>query len=161
MSSSNCLVRLHFPLAVATVVGFLDFRRGSPELKSFLLKIWIDAPESTTNFRFSGFFEEGACRHYPCFGRRVERSLVLVSEIVDIFPKSQASLRAHLSCCKVSSCVPSSWIAFLRFTLLHNSLRWTPFLAMTSRTVNIGDVSIAKYLVAEVWCDRMTVVMRR
>ena len=29
------------------------------------------------------------------------------------------------------------------------------------RTANIGDVSIADYLVAEVWCDRMTVVMRR
>ena len=31
----------------------------------------------------------------------------------------------------------------------------------SKRTVNIGDVSIADYLVAEVWCDRMTVVMRR
>ena len=29
------------------------------------------------------------------------------------------------------------------------------------RTVNIGDVSISDYLVAEVWCDRMTVFMRR
>ena len=29
----------------------------------------------------------------------------------------------------------------------------------SKRTVNIGDVSIADYLVAEVWCDRMTVVM--
>ena len=31
----------------------------------------------------------------------------------------------------------------------------------SKRTVNIGDVSVADYLVAEVWCDRMTVVMRR
>ena len=29
----------------------------------------------------------------------------------------------------------------------------------SKRIVNIGDVSIADYLVAEVWCDRMTVVM--
>ena len=31
----------------------------------------------------------------------------------------------------------------------------------SKRVVNIGSVSIADYLVAEVWCDRMTVVMRR
>ena len=31
----------------------------------------------------------------------------------------------------------------------------------SKRTVNIRDVLIADYLVAEVWCDRMTVVMRR
>ena len=30
----------------------------------------------------------------------------------------------------------------------------------SKRTVNIGSVSIADYLVAEIWCDRMTVVMR-
>ena len=31
----------------------------------------------------------------------------------------------------------------------------------SKRIVNIGSVSIADYLVAEVWCDRMTVVMRQ
>ena len=33
---------------------------NSPELESFLLYIGIEAPESITNCRSSGFFEEGA-----------------------------------------------------------------------------------------------------
>ena len=51
------LVCLHFPLAVTTVVAFLDLRRvsSSPERKSFLLSMCIDAPESITNSRSSGF----------------------------------------------------------------------------------------------------------
>ena len=50
------------PLAVTTVVGFLVFRRVSSaaKLKTFLLSICIAAPESTTDSRSSGFFEEGA-----------------------------------------------------------------------------------------------------
>ena len=57
---------------------------------------------------------------------------LILFELEDIFAKSHASLRAHLSCCKVSSCFLSStfWstrIALLRFTFLRNSLRWNPF----------------------------------
>ena len=50
------------PLAVTTVVGFLDLRRVSisSELESFLLSMCIDALESTTNSRSSGDFEVGA-----------------------------------------------------------------------------------------------------
>ena len=50
------------PLAVTTTVGFLDLHRvsSSSELKSFLLCMCIDAPESTTNSRSSGIFEVGA-----------------------------------------------------------------------------------------------------
>ena len=50
------------PLAVITVVGLLDFRRvcSSAELKSFLLSMYIDAPESTANSLSSSFFKDGA-----------------------------------------------------------------------------------------------------
>ena len=77
--------RKHFPvlpsfactssLAVTTVVAFVDYRRvsSSSELKSFLLSMCIDAPESTTNSRSSGIFRRG-CQRCPFFGRRVERS---------------------------------------------------------------------------------------
>ena len=45
------------PLAVMTIVGLHDFVKVSisASLKSFLLIICIDAPESTTNSRSSGF----------------------------------------------------------------------------------------------------------
>ena len=50
------------PLAVTTVVGVLDLCRvsNSSEFKTFLLSMCTDAPESTTNSRFSGDFEVGA-----------------------------------------------------------------------------------------------------
>ena len=58
------------PLAVMTIVGLHNFVKVSisAEFKSFLLNICIDAPESTTNSRFSGLrvdagrhpFSEGA-----------------------------------------------------------------------------------------------------
>ena len=56
------LVRLHFSTGCYYRCGFPEFSRvsSSPELKSFLLSMCIDAPESTTNSRSSGFFEEGA-----------------------------------------------------------------------------------------------------
>ena len=126
MSSSNCTVTkisrsrtctfassfvCTSPLSVSTVVGFfLDFRRASNscELNFFQLNMCMDAPESTTNSRSSGLFFRRRCQHYPCFGRRVERCFVLVLELVDFFAKSHASPGAHLSCCKVSSCVLSS-----------------------------------------------------
>ena len=62
----------------------------------------IDAPEPTTNSRSSVFSKR--CWHYACFVWRVERRLILVFELIDIFTNSRASLLGHLSCCKVSSC---------------------------------------------------------
>ena len=51
------------PLAVTTVVGFLDLRKvsNSSELGSCLLIVCIDAPDSTANTRSSRDFEVGAC----------------------------------------------------------------------------------------------------
>ena len=67
-----------------------------------------------------------------------------------------------------NSCVPFTVIWTWRFVLsrqtyrnLQHGLRLYVPGFYSKRTVNIGDVSIADYLVAEVWCDRMTVVMRR
>ena len=37
---------------------------------------------------------------------------------------------------------------------------YTSLVSTPNFTVNIGSVSIADYLVAELWCDRMTAVMR-
>ena len=50
------------PLAVATVVGFLDLRRvsSSKELKSFSLSMCIDAPSGLRILTILAFFEEGA-----------------------------------------------------------------------------------------------------
>ena len=50
------------PLAVTTVVVFLDLRRvsSSSELKTFLLSMCIEASESTTNARSSGDCEVAA-----------------------------------------------------------------------------------------------------
>ena len=85
-----------------------------------------DAPESTTNSRSSGFFEEGC----PCFGRKVERGLVLVFELIDTFcqvPCFSADASFLLQGFIVCSFL-KFWrtrIAFLRLTLLNNSLRWT------------------------------------
>ena len=43
-------------------MGVLDLLKvsNSPKLKSFLLNVCIEAPESITNCRSSGFVEEGA-----------------------------------------------------------------------------------------------------
>ena len=53
------------PLAVITVVGLLGVVKVSisAEIKSFLLTMCIDAPESTTNSRSSGLRVDGAGRH--------------------------------------------------------------------------------------------------
>ena len=50
------------PLAVTTVVGFLDLRRVSISsgITFFLISMCIDASESTTNSRSSGILEVDA-----------------------------------------------------------------------------------------------------
>ena len=70
-----------------------------------------------------------------------------------------------------NSCVPFTviwtWNFVLSLSLSANVTESAAWLEVhvpgfySKRTVNIGDVSIADYLVAEVWCDRMTAVMRR
>ena len=70
------------PLAVATVVGFLETFAvsKSAELRSFLLTMCILAPESTTNCPSSGFIVDAA--------RRKECSFVLFFELKGILGKS-------------------------------------------------------------------------
>ena len=121
VSSSNCTVTNRFrswtktcassrvctsPLAVSTTVGGLDLLKvsSSSELKSFLHSLCIDAPESTMNSRYSG----RKCRHCLCFNKSFESSFARILELVNIFAKSHAALRAHPSWCKVSSCYLSS-----------------------------------------------------
>ena len=91
------------PLVVSTTVFYLNLREtyNSSELKCFLLIMCIDDDESTTNSRSSGLFEVPVL---PCFNRSTKRSFVRIHDIVNIFAKSHAALRAHLSWCKVSSC---------------------------------------------------------
>ena len=89
----------------------------------------IGARESTTNSRSSGFFEEGAGITHASRGQQ-NVALFLFLNLETLFSKSHAPLRAHLYCCKVSSCVLSSKpggarIALVRFALLNNSSRWT------------------------------------
>ena len=75
------------PFAVNTTVGVQDLVTVpiSSELKSFLLIMCTDAPESSTNSRSSGLFEVIRCRHYLCFTRNFERSFVRILELVNVF----------------------------------------------------------------------------
>ena len=89
--------------------GFLGIRRVSvsSELKSFLPSICIDAPESTTNSRSSGDFEVCAGVALAARGEKNVALSVFLS-LWTVFAKYYATLRTHLSWCKVSSCVLSS-----------------------------------------------------
>ena len=74
---------------------------SSSELRSFLLSMCIDAPESTTNSLSSGFFEDGADSDQASEDEKnVARSFLL--SLWTFFAKSNASLGALHSCCKVS-----------------------------------------------------------
>ena len=61
-----------------------------------------DALESTTNSRSSGLLEVGS--GITLASTEEQRSFVHILELVNIFATSHATLRAHLSWCKVSSC---------------------------------------------------------
>ena len=76
-------------------------------LKLFLLSMCIEAPESTTNSRSLRDFEVGAGVAQASIDE-LKRSFVRILELVNTFVKSHATLRAHLSCCKVSSCLLSA-----------------------------------------------------
>ena len=114
------------PLAVITVVGSWTFE-GFPlrlSLKTLLLSMCIDTPESTTNCHSSGFFEEGAGITHASLGR----GLVLCFDLIDIFRQitcfsaGASFLLLRFLKCPILKCWRTR-IAFLRFTLLKNSLR--------------------------------------
>ena len=77
------LVCFHFHnFRVTTSVEFLDLPKvcSSSELKTFLLSMCIDAPESTTNSRSSVDFEANACILLASIEEK--RSFVSILELV-------------------------------------------------------------------------------
>ena len=85
------------PLALMTIVRLHDFVKVSisTSLKSFLLIICIDAPESTTNSRSSSLRFE--CKQAPIFRRWEECcSFMLLSFLIHFWPASTL-LRGHLA----------------------------------------------------------------
>ena len=118
-----------FPFGCKHRCGFLDFRRvsSSAEHKSFLLSMRTDAPESTTNWFSLLWFLRRVCPHYPSFGRRIERGLVLYFELIDTFRQIPGfSAGALVSWSVLSSNLGAhglhSWGSHF---FLDNSLRWT------------------------------------
>ena len=75
------LIRLDLPIGCHHCSGDPDLS-NSPELKSFLLNMCIEAPESITKCLFQ--LCRRKCRHNPSFGKRVERILCLIFEFVNI-----------------------------------------------------------------------------
>ena len=86
------------PLAVMTIVGLHDFVKVSisASLKSFLLTMCIDAPESTTNSRSSGLRVD-AGRHLFSEGEKNHAPLILTH----FWPVSTL-LRGHLALATLS-----------------------------------------------------------
>ena len=74
----------------------------------------IDARDSTTNYLSSGFFEDGAGNDQT-FESEKNVLLSLSLSSWTFFDESHASLRAHRSCCKVSSCVYPRILEFQDF----------------------------------------------
>ena len=72
-----------------------------------MLSMCIDAPQSTTNSLSSGFFEGGAGDDQTSEGE-TNVTLSLSLTLWTFLAKSNASLRAHLSSYRISSCVRSS-----------------------------------------------------
>ena len=112
-------------------MGFLDLRRvsSSPELESLLLSVCSDAPQSITNSRVCGLFEEGAFITQASEGESNGASS-LCFELKDIvrqvpcFSAGASFLWKSFLKCPVLDCWRKR-IAIWRFALLHNSLRWT------------------------------------
>ena len=96
------------PLAVMTIVGLHDFVKVSISalLRSFLLIMCIDAPESTTNSLSSGFNVD-AGRHL--FSEGEKNAALSCSFNINTFLASfHAASRAPCSCHSVFSCDRSS-----------------------------------------------------
>ena len=85
------------PLAVNTTVGVLDLLNVCPslsELKSFLLSMCIDAPESITNSRSTGVFEVGAGVALASIGQLKHTFVLFFLSLKTHFAKSHATPRA-------------------------------------------------------------------
>ena len=105
-------------MAVITIVGFVDILTVSNSAlsRSFLLKICMVAPESTTNSVSSGFYC-GCGRQNPLIGRRIECGFVLLFELVHMFGKSpRVSAGASLLSLSLS------WRSVLKFHGVWTSL---------------------------------------
>ena len=92
------------PLAVMTIVGLHDFVKVSISalLKSFVLIMCIDAPESTTNSLSSSLRFNGAGRHLFSEGEK-NAALFFFFHFRMLLASLHAASRAHRSCHSVSS----------------------------------------------------------
>ena len=101
-----------------TIVGLHDFVKVSisASLKSFLLVMCIDAPESTTNSRSSGLRFDGAGRHQFSEGDK-NAALFFSFNFRLLVASLEDASRAHRSCHSVSS-----WDRSSNFGAL--GLRW-------------------------------------
>ena len=97
------------PLAVMIIVGLRDFVKVSisASLKSFLLIICIDAPESTTISRSWGSRVDGAGRHLFSEGEK-NVALSCSFNLNTFLASFHTASRAPCSCHSVSSCERSS-----------------------------------------------------
>ena len=96
-------MRLHFSMAVMTIVGLHDLVKvsTSAEFKSFLLIMCIDAPESTTNSLSSGLRVDAGRHLLSESEKNAVLSFSFNFEI--ILANFRAASRAHRSCHSVSS----------------------------------------------------------
>ena len=105
----SCLfMRCTSPLAVMTIVGLHDFVKVSISalLRSFVLIMCIDAPESTTNSLSSGFNVD-AGRHLFS-GDEKNAAFSCTFNLNTFLASFHAASRAPCSCHSVSSCERSS-----------------------------------------------------
>ena len=130
------------PLAVMTIVGVHDFVKVpiSASLKSFLLIICIDAPESTTNSRSSGLRLD-AGRHQFSKGEK-NFALSCSFNFNTLLASFHAASRAPCSCHSVSSPILKFWsvgAALMRFT-------WTN---VSERRILVSNFSVTRNSLCE------------
>ena len=127
------------PVAVTTVLGFLDTRTVSScaAFRSFLLGMCMGIPVSTTHFPSSGFIEDGAGRHQTSEGGK-NVALCLFFELVNAsgqFPR--ISDRYPLSmCASVSVHAPLTFSFPIFFIYIQCDFR-TPHTALGSQEFSI------------------------
>ena len=117
------------PLAVMTVVGLLDVVKVSisASLKSFLLIMCIDAPESTTNSR-SSVLRVDAGRHLFSEGEKniaLSCSFNFHTLLASFHAASAGTLLLPL-CLLLRPILKfwRIWVALMRITCAHHSKRW-------------------------------------
>ena len=135
--ASSCVCT--FPLVVMTIVGLHDFVKVSisASLKSFLLIMCMNAPESTTNSRFSGLrFYAG--RHLFSEG---EKSIALSNSFNfnTLLASFHAALRAPCSCHSVSS-----WGPILKFWSVGATLMRFTWANITERRILVSNFSVTR-----------------